>query len=295
HVAGIGAHTIYRSALEFKQPIDLPMPPAENDGVAFNPLHEHARLSLALRRAAESHGGAVLQASGDTRVSTAALAAARALLESPSARRGGAAFAREVGRLFHVVSQHVEQGAAHDVVVAATVDRLKRAIPARTIRLLDAAGLVTAQDPDAIYFDVPAVIDRPPVKLLVEFPRGCRLEEWHLEFLKVASQLIALSDEIALARTAVPDAPQAAPVDAPAEPQGWNRIVVRYKDGRLLKGYANTFQPALGQLHVCSVPDAPAVSRIAVPFAQLKAVFFVHDLDGRIAGEKQAAAGPAAA
>ncbi len=296
HVAGIGASTIYRSALEFRQPFEMPSH-GDVDGVAYNPLHEHARLSLALRRAAESLPRAADGAPSETRGIAAALTAARALIESPSARRGGAAFAREAGRLFHVVSQHVESGAPHEAIVAATVDRLRRAIPARTIRMLDSAGLVTAQDPDAIYFDVPRVPDQPPVKLLVEFPRGCRLEDWHLEFLKVATQLIALSDEIELARATPAPEPAETPAAAPertAEPQGWNRIVVRYRDGRMLKGFANTFQPAVGQLHVSPVPDAPAVARITVPFAQLKAVFFVHDLDGRIAGDKPASGAPVA-
>jgi hypothetical protein len=56
-------------------------------------------------------------------------------------------------------------------------------------------------------------------------------------------------------------------------------LVVRYLDGRLLKGYSTGFSPAEGHVHML-VPNGPDAWRITVPFAHLKALFFVHDLDG---------------
>jgi hypothetical protein len=66
---------------------------------------------------------------------------------------------------------------------------------------------------------------------------------------------------------------------APIDSRGWNRLVVRYLDGRLLKGFGRDFQPTRGMVDLWSEPEL-AESRITIPFSQLKAVFFVHDFDG---------------
>ena len=61
---------------------------------------------------------------------------------------------------------------------------------------------------------------------------------------------------------------------------GWNRIVVRYLDGRMLKGYSQDFHPARTSFHVSAAISARDVSPVLVPMAQLKAIFFVRDFDG---------------
>jgi hypothetical protein len=59
-----------------------------------------------------------------------------------------------------------------------------------------------------------------------------------------------------------------------------NRVVARYRDGRLLKGVTNDFLPTKDRFHV--VPsDAAAASRpVEVLLADLKALFFVKDYVG---------------
>jgi hypothetical protein len=283
HVSGIGAHTTYRGALLFKRPIKLPEFPSGTESASdCNPLHECARLSLTMRRLSLARHGDPVRLEGHTGVGTDVLSAARALIESPSARRAGATFPRKIGELLRAVTRHVENGTPHDALIADILERLRRTIPSQTINLVSAAGLSTARNPDAIYLDVPPVSNRPPAKLLVEFPRTCRLEDWHLQFLKMASQLIALMDEVEGARSVEPPAPE--PPKAVDRP-GWNRLIVRYTDGRLLRGYGRSFHPADGQVHLCSVPDGPPASRITVPLGHLKAVFFVHDFDGRVAND----------
>lgn len=55
-------------------------------------------------------------------------------------------------------------------------------------------------------------------------------------------------------------------------------MVVRYADGRILKGYAN-FDPAQSRLAL--VPrDDPEADAIEVPVSELKAVFFVRTFEG---------------
>ena len=56
------------------------------------------------------------------------------------------------------------------------------------------------------------------------------------------------------------------------------RVVVRYGDGRVLKGYAN-FDPAAARLSLVPQGD-PEAQEIAVAVTELKAVFFVRSFDG---------------
>ncbi|MBP1634924.1 MAG: hypothetical protein H6Q10_1498 [Acidobacteria bacterium] len=57
-----------------------------------------------------------------------------------------------------------------------------------------------------------------------------------------------------------------------------NKVVVRYADGRLVKGSTGDFSPAKACFYVLP-PDAPG-NPIPVNLAELKAVFFVKDLVG---------------
>lgn len=81
-----------------------------------------------------------------------------------------------------------------------------------------------------------------------------------------------------LVRAAAPAT--SAPVASADLPMGWYRVVVRYADGRLLKGYSQQFTASSDSLQVWPKPNAPVMTRITVPLAYLKAVFFVRDFDG---------------
>jgi len=136
---------------------------------------------------------------------------------------------------------------------------------------------------DAVYFRVPAEGTVPDC-LVVEFPRDCALEAWHLQLLEAGAHLLAISKDLASSRDRSKANDEPAPEhgeepDAP-ELRGWNKLVVHYLDGRLLKGYGRDIQPTRGSLELCNDPDSPEESRITIPFAHLKAVFFVHDFAG---------------
>jgi hypothetical protein len=57
-----------------------------------------------------------------------------------------------------------------------------------------------------------------------------------------------------------------------------NRVVVRYADGRIERGYTTDFQPHKEVFHV--VVKGEKDKSIAVKMANLKAVFFVKELHG---------------
>lgn len=59
-----------------------------------------------------------------------------------------------------------------------------------------------------------------------------------------------------------------------------NKIVVRYQDGRVSKGYTNNFMPNKEVFHLVPL-DAPAGSKpLDIYVNVLKAVFFVKDFTG---------------
>jgi hypothetical protein len=73
---------------------------------------------------------------------------------------------------------------------------------------------------------------------------------------------------------------------APDEPQdsasasGWQKIVVRYVEGQILKGYTQDFNPGRAQFSLWPHPNAKPQERVIVLLARLKGVFFVRDFAG---------------
>jgi len=61
------------------------------------------------------------------------------------------------------------------------------------------------------------------------------------------------------------------------------KIVIRYFDGRLFKGYTNDFFPNKPLFHVRPIKSEFSDKGIEVPVIELKAVFFVKDFSGNSA------------
>ena len=66
----------------------------------------------------------------------------------------------------------------------------------------------------------------------------------------------------------------------PGPAPGWRKIVVRYRDGRLSKGFTHDFHPSRSQFSLWPSVTATPSERMFVPASQLKAVFFVRDFAG---------------
>ena len=115
-------------------------------------------------------------------------------------------------------------------------------------------------------------------------------EEWQFQYLKAAAHFFALVRQIARYRLSI--AP-ATPTGEEGRPGGQalqrvgdstlstlNPIVVRYLDGRLMKGFTRDFLASRGAVDLWPSQNPSVESRVSVPFGQLKAVFFVRNLDG---------------
>jgi hypothetical protein len=79
----------------------------------------------------------------------------------------------------------------------------------------------------------------------------------------------------AMARSGTPPAPSVAAKGAAG---AWQKVVARFRDGRLVRGYTADFHPARPQLHLSSEPHSSET--LFLPLSQLKALFFVRDFTG---------------
>ncbi len=59
-----------------------------------------------------------------------------------------------------------------------------------------------------------------------------------------------------------------------------NKIVVRYQDGRLMKGTTNDFFPSKDLFHLEATDALPGAKSLELRSTELKAVFFVKDFGG---------------
>src|SRR6476659_4323511 len=63
-------------------------------------------------------------------------------------------------------------------------------------------------------------------------------------------------------------------------PVAGNKVVARYRDGRIVRGFVQDFFPNRESVHLAPA-EGPAAGRpVLVALADLKAVFFVKDFQG---------------
>jgi hypothetical protein len=69
-----------------------------------------------------------------------------------------------------------------------------------------------------------------------------------------------------------------APAPAPAQQRAtWQRVVARFRNGRVVRGYTNDFHPSKSHLHL--TPEDKGETQL-LALSQLKAVFFVREFAG---------------
>jgi hypothetical protein len=72
--------------------------------------------------------------------------------------------------------------------------------------------------------------------------------------------------------------PPATAARAAAPHIGWQKVVARFNDGRMVCGYTNNFHPSKTQLHLS--PNPRQGESTVIPLSQLKALFFVREFTG---------------
>ena len=74
--------------------------------------------------------------------------------------------------------------------------------------------------------------------------------------------------------------PAPAGATQPMAAGGWNKLVVRFLDGTVVKGFSQNFHPARAQFHLAASIGGGSGQTTLVTMEQLKAVFFVRDFEG---------------
>ncbi len=74
------------------------------------------------------------------------------------------------------------------------------------------------------------------------------------------------------------EAPAAVRAARPEPSAGWQKVIARFNDGRVVYGYTNDFHPSKNQLHLS--PNPRQGDSTYIPLAQLKALFFVREFMG---------------
>jgi hypothetical protein len=268
--------TIYRGACEFSRP--LPWPTLVNSPRPAAPaaaVRLDASLKALLERARSSEGDPFTAADMVKVLRT---------IEEQASQQPHDELAGPLGHLLPIVATAIERGEPATDVFLAIESRLRIAMPRVNIRLTDAA-LAPPGDGEALLFRPDAAKDFPCV-LNVHLPEGATLTDAEFRLLKGTTHLCSLIAVAGLRTTATPPATGVGP--------SWQKIVVRYKDGRVIKGFSHDFNPGRSQFAIWPSINAPEHEGMLVPLSVLKAVFFVRDFQGDASYTEERSFGQAA-
>jgi hypothetical protein len=288
--------TIYRAACEFTRLIALPG--AQPAGARVLYPGAFVGLDLALKRLTERVGPVGEFQSLDTETVRRELETLRdRAVRTPSDPIGNPLAAL----LAHVVPA-LEHYKGLPTVLQRIEAELRQTVPQVSLRLTE-IGETPVAGVKSVLINVPGACAASAL-VSIDLPRGVVLNDWQSRVLRVTSRLIALLQRLeperedlypgVIAAPLPPDdgvpsfsaAPEAAigpSVVAPTEmPQttSWQKIVVRYVEGQILKGYTQDFSAARSQFTLWPSLTAAAHERVIVPLARLKGVFFVRDFAG---------------
>jgi hypothetical protein len=292
-IAALGEVVTYRGACAFKQPISHPalvappLPPAAP--LLKTDARDFLKLEFALKTIVESY----------FRRPTAAGAAGRwrdasALLEAlvrlhAAAEQRETPVDRQLARLLAVIIPALQRDDNVEAVLGQLQEQLSRHLPLLAIHA-NRQGCAAAPDRECVTLSMSTEAGLPPVSVTAEFAAGFGLDESQFRLLKASAYLVGLIGNWRppALEPAVAPVPAPAAIEPPMEvpphvedlPVGWHRLVVRYLDGQLLRGYSNDFHPDRAHLYLSPTVKCAADARLLVPMARLKAVFFVRTLQG---------------
>jgi len=286
HVADVRGGVRYRGACVFKRPLEHPSLVAPPSVLSTVP-DGFARPEFALKTIVESYRRRAVASR-----MTGGWHDSSALLESLGKLRDAAEqridpIDRRLAQMLTAIVPALQRNPSADEVMGEVLIELRRHIPALTLRIGAGSRPVGAGDAERITLNVwsdPA----DKATLTAEFPTGFDVDEPQFRLLKAGAYLLGLAESWVplppqpgmTVPAADANAPERRAEDASDLPAGWVRVVVRFVDGALLRGYSNNFHPDAAHLHLSPDVTCAAGDRLFVPIARLKAVFFVRDLAG---------------
>jgi hypothetical protein len=307
-VGGLTAEgVIYRGACEFMRPIEIPniarlavqpAQPAQPDDVL--------ELDVVLKNLVRRAGGE----GGIQRFSDPQLVQALKALHLRAANVFSDPMGQRLQALLRLVLPAVEQGGRLTAVLQGIETQLCRVVPGAAVRFVGATTGGGGPTQNSILIGAPGVPVAGPL-VRIDVPKRLTMTAWQHRVTMATSRVIALLQRLEPDRsidvsravtqpeaTPAPIPESAAPAmaaeevardaDAPAVlPTGpatagtaWQKVVVRYSEGQILKGYTQDFHASRPHFTLFSAPSPTADGAVIVPLVRLKAVFFVRDFAG---------------
>ena len=252
--------TVYRGGCEFTRRLEWPALLSES--IASVLPTPPARLDASLKLLAER----CRAGSSDGSLKTADILAVLNSLHARAIQLDDQ-LAGPIGDLLPTIATALERRDPAETVLGEIEAQLRAALPRANIRLTPTA-LPAESGTESIIFRPEHATDLACV-LNVQLPDGATLADWQFRLLRASMHLCSLIDAAGI-RSGI-DAPGAA---------NWQEIAVRYKDGRLVKGFSRDFDPSRLKFTIWPSIGAPESDGMMVPLSGLKAVFFVKELGG---------------
>jgi len=285
-VAGLTAQgVIYRGACEFIRPIDLsdigcpPVHPAQSDDL----LELDVVLKNLVRRASGE--------GGIERFSDSQLIKALTALQVRAANVVSDPMGRQLNALLRLALPAVVEGSGLTAILPAIEMQLGRVLPGAAVRFAATAADGGGFDQNSILIGTPGLFAGAPL-VRIDVPKRLTMTAWQLRVTRATTRVIAIVQRLEPDRSIdvssnmphAPGQPEVMPASAPLSDDtaaaAWQKVVVRYSDGKILKGYTRDFLASRKDFTLCSAPSRMADDAVIVPFMRLKAVFFVRDFAG---------------
>jgi hypothetical protein len=288
HVSALMADKArYRGALEFRQPIELPNvhPLQDLSTASTDPF---VSVDSALKRLVErayTADNSQRLAAGDVLLVLQSLAQRALGMRDP--------FGLYVGTLLQELLPTLRNGHDLSAVLAAIERQLCQALPQARVRLVEEHAPVPAGI-RSVVINLPGTAPSSGA-VSIDLPASAVVSDSQARVLRTSSRLIALVQRLnvnpvgtsappvgdaARAKSVAAAAPTGATEPDSAAPTVWQKVVVRYADGQLLKGFTQDFHGSKSQFSLWPTITAAANERVVVPLARLKAVFFVREFAG---------------
>lgn len=273
-VSGLSADSMrFRGACEFVSPLELPdLAPLDDPptGASVDPF---VGVDSALKRLVEraySMDEAQRLAAGDVLLVLQALSR-RALTDAADP------FGQHVANLLQDLLPALRHHHGLPALLGAIERQLCLALPAARVRLSESTPAPAGARSVLIS---PPGTEASVAPVRIDLPSSVVLNDTQARLLRTSSRLIALVQRMSPSPGSQPrPEARAAEIEA-ASGAAWQKVVVRYTDGQLLKGYTQDFHGSKSQFSLWPSTTAAAQERVVVPLARLKAVFFVREFGG---------------
>jgi hypothetical protein len=286
-VAGLQGGITYRSACAFKRPLSHPAlvaPPP----LLKTDANDFLKLEFALKTIVEGYFKRPTASGGAGRWRDAsALLDALVRLRAAAERRENPTD-RQLAQLLATIIPALQRRDPVESMMGQLQEQLGQHLPVLAIHT-NGHGSSPAHDRERVTLNMCTEPDQAPVAVTAEFAAGFGLDESQFRLLKASAYLVGLVENWhpptpeptpAPPPTVLIADPEPATPDRQELPVGWHRLVVRYLDGQLVRGYSNDFHPDRAHLHLSPTVNCAGIERLLIPVPRLKAVFFVKDLRG---------------